>query len=222
MSFYRRAFGLALAGTVANAAVGVCRVEAQAFEGVVAMRIATRGGQTQEAEYLARNGNVRVNLSTPAGVASVLGLAGEQKMYMLIESQHAYMEVPPPDAATVNAASNAASAAKVTHTGKKETLAGFECEHLDIATTSPNGTQHADACVTQALGRFVNPMGQMGGGVPAWQRSLLAGEMGFPLKVTTNDGTVVLEVTRIEKKRVSDTQFRIPADFNKMEMPKRP
>jgi len=33
---------------------------------------------------------------------------------------------------------------------------------------------------------------------------------------------VALEVVKIEKRRVSDMQFRIPADFTKMDMPRSP
>jgi hypothetical protein len=76
--------------------------------------------------------------------------------------------------------------------------------------------------MTQALGRYVNPVASMGASMMTpWQRQLVA-DGGFPLKVIGNDGAVIIEVTKIEKKRVSDTQFRIPPDFNKMDMPKRP
>ena len=55
----------------------------------------------------------------------------------------------------------------------------------------------------------------------AWQRQMVK-EGGFPLRVTLADGSIPIEVTKIEKKRVNDTLFRIPADFSKMDMPRRP
>ena len=77
-------------------------------------------------------------------------------------------------------------------------------------------------CLTSVLGPYVNPMASLGGTrLTSWQQQL-ARDGGFPLKVTLPDGTVVLEVTKIEKRRVSDALFRIPSDFSKMEMPKRP
>jgi hypothetical protein len=60
-----------------------------------------------------------------------------------------------------------------------------------------------------------------GSRAPTWQRQLEA-QGGFPLKVTGSDGTVMLEVTTVTKRRVSDAIFRIPDDFNKMTLPRRP
>ncbi len=198
-------------------AVGASSLSAQTFEGVVTVRLSSRGGAPQEAEYITRNGNVRINLATPAGPAVMIGLAAEQKLYMLLESQRMYMELPTGDlAATAKAADP-----KLTRTGKKETIAGYECEHLLIETTSASGVQKTDACVTSALGRFLSPAGGMGGAAPAWQR-MLSSEAAFPLKVTMPDGSTALEVTKVEKKRVTDTQFRIPSEFTKMDMPRRP
>jgi hypothetical protein len=196
-------------------------VSAQGFEGVISMRIAA-GKSTQppqEVEYYARGGNVRVNLATPAGPVAMLGLGAEQKMFMVVESQKSYMELAAPDAKGEAAK---LAEAKVTRTGKKETIAGYECEHVIIETTAASGPQRNDVCVTKALGRYVNPMASLGNAMmPAWQKQLVS-DGSFPLRVTLSDGVVALEVTKVEKKRVSDALFRIPADFNKMDMPKRP
>jgi hypothetical protein len=213
-------------GVLLCSALGVCAssvcatsVSAQSFEGVVTVRLASRGGQPQEIEYLARNGNVRISLPTPAGPAAMIALGAEQKMYMVLDSQRAYMEIPTGDIAATAAKAPGVS---VTRTGRKETIAGYECEHVTVETTGASGVQRTDACIAASLGRFISPMGGVGGATaPAWQR-LLTSEGGFPMKVTMADGTVALEVTKVEKKRVSDTQFRIPADYNKMDMPKRP
>jgi hypothetical protein len=220
-----------LVGSLRHAAGGVAALAllpalllAQSFEGVITVRMAGRGGQpATEMEYLNRNGNVRVNLSSPAGPVAILRIAAEAKTYMVIESQKTYMDVPMADV-TASIAANAGkpSDAKVTKTGRKETIAGYECEHIVIETTGANGPQTTDVCVTQALGGYVNPMAALGGAaLTPWQRQLST-DGGFPLKVLGNDGSVVAEVTKIEKKRVSDTQFRIPPDYNKMAMPKRP
>jgi hypothetical protein len=53
-----------------------------------------------------------------------------------------------------------------------------------------------------------------------WQRVLSSAE-GFPLKVTLDDGTVAMEVLRIERRRVSDTQFSVPADYVLLQPPKK-
>lgn len=192
---------------------------AQSFEGSVSVRLATRGGAPQTVEYLTRNGNVRVNMATPAGAAAMLALASEQKMYMVLDAQRTYMEI---NTGELAATAAKAPESKVTHTGRKETIAGYECEHVLIETAGAGTASRTDVCLTSSLGRFISAMGGMGGAAaPAWQR-MLTGDAGFPLRVTLGDGTVALEVTAVEKKRVSDTQFRIPADYNKMDMPRRP
>lgn len=195
-------------------------VSAQDFEGVITMRMPgmqRQGAPPESVEYWSRAGNVRMNMSSPAGSLVILGLAGEQKVYVIVESQKSYMEVTPSDAAAA-----APTAATVARTGRKELIAGTECEHVIVEATGANGVTKTDICLTRALGPFVNPMTTVAGArLSPWQRQLIA-DGGFPLKVTLNDGSVALEVTKIERKRVSDALFRIPTDFNKMALPRRP
>lgn len=175
------------------------------------------GAPAENVEYWSRAGNVRMNMTSPAGALVVLGLAGEQKVYVIIEAQRSYMEVAP-----LEAASTAIATATVARTGRKETIAGMECEHVTVESSGANGVTKTDICMTRALGPFVNPMTTVAGArLTAWQRQLVA-DGGFPLKVTLNDGSVALEVTKIEKKRVNDAMFRIPSDYNKMALPRRP
>ena len=196
---------------------------AQTFEGAIAVRLSGggRSGPTsQEVEYLARGGNVRLNIMSPAGAMAILGLSAENKTYLVVESQRAYMELPPVDAARMVAAS--AGATKLTRSGRKETIAGYECEHVIVPTNDDTKSETTDMCLTYALGKYVNPMASLSGArLSPWQQQLAA-DGGFPLRVTLPDGLVALEVTKIMKRRVSDTLFRIPADFSKMELPKRP
>ena len=190
---------------------------AQPFEGVVNLRMSGRSGSPpMDAEYLSRNGNARVNIPSSVGTMSILGIATESKTYMLMESQRVYREMPSGDAAT---ASSAAGEMKVTKTGRHETIAGLSCEHVILESSGTSNLHKIDMCVTRGLGPFVMPT--TAGGVSDWQRQV-SKDGGFPLKVTLGDGTVALEVTKIEKKRVSDELFRIPADYTKMEMPRRP
>jgi hypothetical protein len=71
-------------------------------------------------------------------------------------------------------------------------------------------------CVSRELGRFVNPTDVMRRSGGSWQR-----ELGneFPLKVTMSDGSVPLEVVKVERKRLSNDLFTVPGTYNKMTMP---
>ena len=206
------------------AALSPCTLGGQSFEGAITIRITVggRGGApaTEEVEYVSRGGNMRVNVMSPVGAVAILGLAAEGKTYIVIESQRAYMEVRADDAASATASN--AGAPTITRSGRKDTVAGFECEHVIVETSGANGPQKTDMCLTRSLGPYVNPMAGFGGGrATSWQRQL-ALEGGFPLKVSLPDGTVALEVTKIVRRRVSDALFRIPPEFSKVDMPKRP
>lgn len=201
------------------------------FEGVVSMRMGGRvppgapagAPSTQEVEYSISGRRVRMSMGGPAGGMTMLMMPSEKKIYVLMAAQNAYMEMPMTDvAASANRAqaqANAPTDVKVVHTGKFETIAGAKCEHITISATTPTGVQSSDACVSKELGAFTNPMSGMGGGAAPWQKSVEA--QGFPLRITTADGTVMLEVTKIEKKRLPNTLFTIPETYTKMQPPAR-
>lgn len=195
---------------------------AQSFEGAITVRVPGGGRNAsplQEIEYLSRGGKVRLTIASPAGPVVLLGLPSEGKSYVVMESQRTYMELTAPKD---SAGAAPQPALKAVRTGRKERIAGFECEHVLVEAASPSNAQRTDICVTNALGPFLNPSaGILGTRLSPWQRQL-AENSGFPLKVTLADGTVALEVIKIEKRRISDAVFRIPADFSKMDMPRRP
>ncbi len=216
----RVTLAVGVAGSLAGAPLVL---DAQGFEGAITMRLATgnRGASAPETlEFLSRRGNVRVSMNSPAGSVAILGLATEKKTYLVIDAQRTYMDVSTGDGMAAAAASG--GAIKVTRTGRKETIAGYECEHVMVESSAGGNSQKTDVCMTSALGPYVNPMASFGGGRLAPWQSELAKDGGFPLKVTMADGTVAVEVTKIEKRRVSDAQFRIPAEYTKMDMPRRP
>ena len=101
-------------------------------------------------------------------------------------------------------------------TGRKETIAGYECEHMIV--TGDDGQY--DICGAKGLGTFAtmnNPMGGRGGGASdGWMRGMP--KDFFPLKVQKVGGEVVLEVMKIEKKSLDANLFKVPDGFTKMDM----
>jgi hypothetical protein len=175
----------------------------------------------------------------------MIAVPAEKKMYMLMDAQSMYIEMStdPANNPSMKSASDAAAreiekagAPKITRTGKKETIAGYECEHVLVASA----TQSFDICTTKMLGAFVNAFGALGGMGGAgrggagrggaerggaapqnWQQML--GEVGaFPLKVTSKDGGITLEVIKVEKRSIPAAQLEVPANYSKMTMPARP
>lgn len=199
---------------------------AQAFEGVITVRLggAPRGGQPTEMDYMAKGGNVRLNSVSPLGNVGVVAVPGEGRVYVLLEAQRMYMEQPindlrgarAPGASATAARAQAAPPPVIKRTGRKETIAGHACEHV-LVTSAGDG--EIDMCMARALGPFISPASALGGaGMPAWQRAL-ATDGGFPLKVTRPDGTTLLEVIRIVRRKLPASNFTVPDDFVKMDRP---
>lgn len=207
-------------GVVSLSVVGTATaLGAQPFEGAITMRMntgAAAGAPQPEIQYLVRGGSLRVTMPGPGGGMSLLTIASEKKSYMLIDAQRSFMELPTTSAqAALDQRASAAGA--ITRTGKRETIAGMECEHVLVTVEG----QQTDLCLSRALGDFLNPLTSMRqGATPAWQRTLVA-EGGFPLRVTGPDGTVLLEVTKVERKSLAPSLFSIPDSYSRMTMPAR-
>lgn len=193
---------------------------AQDFEGLITMQFSglAANGVPQDVEFFTRGSRgVRVNAAGPMGAMSMISMPAEKKIYIVIDAQSIYMELPSSlDGLPVGMTM---VEPKITRTGKRETIAGTACEHLRIEI----GTEVTDVCMAQGLGPFLNILNavRLGGkGAPAWQRGLAA-DGGFPLKVTGADGKVALEVRKIEKRKLSSALFVIPSNYTKVDMPGR-
>lgn len=109
---------------------------------------------------------------------------------------------------------------KVTETGKYDTVAGYKCELWDVASDHKEGT----LCVaTQGLSWLSIPMT----GIPtesAWMLKLFDGNH-FPLRYVgyEKDGATEqnrIEVTKIDKKSLPDTEFQVPPGYKVIDLEK--
>jgi hypothetical protein len=124
-------------------------------------------------------------------------------------------------------AGGAAAMPKVTATGRKETIAGHECEYYVMGDKA-----ETEVCSAKGLGMFMMGQSPMGGG-PASLAALAAMSTNpdavklfadgfFPLKVVNVKGgknEVVMEATRVEKKTLEASLFVPPPDYTEMKMP---
>jgi hypothetical protein len=123
--------------------------------------------------------------------------------------------------------SSAAAMPKITATGRKETIAGHECEYYVMGEKG-----ESEVCSAKGLGMFMMGQSPMGGG-PAALAALAAMSTNpdavklfsdgfFPLKVVNVKGgknEVVMEATRVEKKTLEAALFVPPPDYTEMKMP---
>jgi Domain of unknown function (DUF4412) len=187
------------------------------FEGVVTFQMTAGAAGPQTMSYSVKGHKVRMDIS--AGSMQMFNLmdADTKTVDMVIPMRQMYMEQTMPDLSAM--VDSAAAKAKITWTGNKETIAGYECEH---ATITDDSGQTMDVCLTKDLGPFLSmrggPGGRGGRGMAMggdWEDHI--GQM-FPLKVSRG-GEVQLVVTNVEKKSLDDSIFTIPQGYQKMSMP---
>lgn len=96
---------------------------------------------------------------------------------------------------------------KVEKTGKKETIAGYDCE---IWYVTSNTGQKTELCMADGI-TWVD-LGDLGWSSPEMTLGAVAmGANKFPLRVATADSK--LEATKIEKKKLDDSRFVVPPDY---------
>lgn len=184
------------------------------FEGAIAMSLTADGGKSTDVNYLVKGTKIRMEMPGSRGETMVMIFdMAEKKMLILMSAQKMYME----QELRVNVADTAGKLndAKIKHTGKTETIAGYKCEHVLVA--ADDGSSN-DVCVAKGLGAFRMPSGGGRGGPPKdpdWQSGL--GDGGFPLKVQKGD-KVTMEVKSVDKKKLDAALFAPPSDYSKMDM----
>ena len=209
-------------------------LQAQAmFEGKVTMTFTSPRG-AQPVEMYLKDGKSRMEVTTQMGSIAMINDPVKKEMITVIPERNMFMRRSMDMAAMPNMPAPAErKKPEMKKTGKMETIAGISCEHYTITEE----TGDTDACLASGMGAFMGMGGGMGGGIGggrgpggggggggagrgagggggmAWSRDLEKGM--FPLKVT-KDGTVTLEVTAIEKKKLDVALFAVPDGFTEM------
>jgi len=206
------------------------------FEGVVNMTMASSEGKPFQMTYYMKTDRVRMEThvpDTPGAVGVMIMDIPAAKFTSLLTQQKTYIteDLKGMQADTSDAGSDR-KFPKLTDTGKKETIAGYTCEHYLIGDE-----QNMDMCVAKGLGYFgMGGAGGRSGGLkdllfsakmkaevaanPEWSKFLDGG--AFPLKMTMTEGgktTMNAEVTSVERKKLDDSLFTVPPDYKEMKMP---
>lgn len=189
------------------------QLRAQAFEGVIEFTATSPEG-TIPITYLVKGNNVRVETEGRPGMKAVFLIdVKANKSLMIVDAMKMYMETP--QSATEDSAK---PKSEITKTGKTQKILGYECEEFLVK----DGEQESDVWVTKALGSF--ELFRMGGNrqrsnAEAWQKAI-GGKGGFPLLATTKSGgkdQSNLKVTKVEKKSLDDSIFKIPEGYQKFD-----
>lgn len=215
----------------AAALVAVAPASAQsAFEGVVTYRLTTEG-RTVDVTYMTKGDRARSEMTMDGMAIAMLMDASATTMTTLMPSERMYMTM---DLSRMRQRAQASDTAEqqFTPTGRRETIAGHECEHYLTGTG-----QNTDMCVATGLGYYLGGgaagrrgPGSGGGsyGVPRPGDARMAAFRAkfkngfFPLRLTVTEGgkvTTDMVVTAIERRALSDDMFTVPAGFTEMRMP---
>lgn len=202
--------GRGAAGRGADGGVSAAQAEA--------LRSAFSGG-LQQIEYMSRRGKIRIALVGAGGKpspAAMIYAPDDGVMYTLLPPVSMYSETAIVDlqgaipSGTSDGSSTVPSRVPtVAHTKQFELIAGHKCEHVLVTL----GKQKTDVCMGKGLGVFIMPAGL--GRADGWDR-VLTELNGFPLKVTQADGTVTMEVVKIDRKALPESMFAVPDSYSKM------
>lgn len=220
-------------------AAGLAVAQPAGFEGVVAYKLAGKGAASEMTQmYKGTKSRTEVVSGAQSTAMIMDGAAGTMTVLMPPQKQYMVMDMKKmgqglggllgmgkKDTGTGAGASAAMPTIKAT--GRKETIAGHECEYYVMGDKG-----ETEVCSAKGLGMFMMGQSPMGGGVAALAALAamstnpdavkLFADGFFPLKVVNVKGgknEVVLEATRVEKKALEASLFVPPPDYTEMKMP---
>ena len=215
------------------------------FEGLVTMLINTADRKNLELTYFIKGNRNRIEskfdpnskmqsvILCDAATNKITTLMPKRKLFMTMELEKERRGLGnrgAPDA-TSGAEKQKTQFPKLTATGKRESIAGYPCDHWLMGDKA-----ETDMCVAKGLGYFgvgdklgglgplknflFSPRSRGAVGIrPEWTAFLEGG--AFPLKVTqTENGQVRInvEATRIERRNLENELFSVPADYKEMKI----
>jgi len=209
----------------------------QPFEGVVEYDM-TSDSHTIHTIYYQKGSRVRMEMNMGDQTSAMIMDGATGTMTTIMPAQKLYM--------TMNFRAMAAGMRehrdtmhlpKITATGRHETIAGHDCEHVLMTNDQDHGT--ADICVARGMGYYMSGGGggrqaaqDFWGGIPnaddpryaEFRRQFANGF--FPLKMEIRDehGKVgmTMVATKIDRRSLSADLFKPPADYKEMKMPGMP
>ena len=239
MSISARSLSVALVAY--GCAAPLALAQAAGFEGVVAYKMTGKGGGA-EMTQMYKGTKSRTEISSGAQTTAMIMDTVAGTMTILMPPQKTYMVMDMKkmgqglggllgrghkDGGSGSGGGMPGSMPKITATGRKETIAGHECEYYVMGDKG-----EMEVCSAKGLGMFMMGQSPMGGAMSS-VASVAAMATGsdaarlfadgfFPLKmVNTEHGKkeVVMEATRVEKKSLDASLFVPPPDYKEMKMP---
>lgn len=197
-------------------------VLAQNFEGEIKMTV-TSGIDKADLTFFIKDNNSKISAESSEGKVDIIFDKINNKLYMVMSIQKMYMEFPLEDLREtyqIDSLENDNKNILPLKTGKTKLIAGYECEEFFFEDTDEKVTLWISKENIPFFG-FGNPMGTDKKGKKYEQ--LFSMFHGFPMEVisiSSDDSLEMkMEVTSVMKKTINDSEFSIPSDFIKFDMP---
>jgi hypothetical protein len=185
------------------------------FQGSITMTITNAGKPPETMVYMVKGTKMRFN--TPVGERRggggyVIADTTTNTLTTVMDAQKMAMVVDMSSAAggKISAIADAKKPTSIDRSGKTDTVAGYSC---DVVTLTEANGDKGEACI--AKGISYPKMGATSG----WMNAL---NDSFPLRSVIHDpaGTEKLrmEVTKIDKTPIDDSQFEVPAGYKTTSM----
>lgn len=193
-----------------------------AFEGEIEMSVGSSmpsmGSIKSSIKMEMKGDKARTELGGFGGGYSITD-ASQKKVWTVIPTSHSYTELD---------LSKAAAAAKPVHkpkttarkTGRSDKVAGYDCDVYEI--DDPSGAlSHTELCLASGFSMLslglTGPFAAFAKDDDTWGDVL---SHGFPLRMIMRDPSgapmITMEATHIERKKIADSEFEIPAGYTKL------
>jgi hypothetical protein len=169
-----------------------------AFEGEIEVETRVSSVKPLVTVYKLKGQKARVS----GAMGPVISDGAEKKLYLLDDTARTYKVI---DVGATTTSTVDAGAPTYKKTGKKDVVAGYECDEYEIVGVGGR----TDACATNAI---YGPLAAVAGALGAF-----GSDMGFPLRTVARDpsGAELMrnEVTRIDKRSMPDSEFTVPTGY---------
>jgi hypothetical protein len=188
------------------------------FEGEISMHTTHAGGPSQDMVVETKGDKLRFDTESPGGKSYGIydPSVSPSKVVMVLDAQKAYMDL---DFSSPSApqANTSADTSTIDKNGKKETIAGIDCQTW---TAKDASGKRSEVCIAEGIAFF--DIGSLKSGGSALSKELREKKL-FPMRSVEYDAsgkeTSRTEVTKVDKKKIDDARFVVPADYKKVALP---
>jgi len=188
------------------------------FEGEISMHTTRAAGPAQDMIVETKGDKLRFDTESPGG--SSYGVydpsVSPSKVVMVLDAQKAYMDL---DFSSPSApqANTSADTSTIDKNGKKETIAGIDCQTW---TAKDASGKRSEVCIAEGIAFF--DIGSLKSGGSSLSKELREKKL-FPLRAVEYDASGKeisrTEVTKVDKKKIDDGRFVVPKDYKKVSLP---